>query len=223
MNDLVTLLDAHAAELSERVHGEMIQDPFWQARYGDRANTNMRQDSVFHLRYLREALVAGSAEVLENYTRWLQDLLLARGMCSLHIAENYDRLARAITERWSPLAPPAVDLLAAAKKALSPAGGAAALVDRDADEIASTASALQHETWSHIRHLASYLVDALAFHQPERFAAHARWLDGFLGGDRVAALLESLAGAIERHAPEAHLEVRALLDTIYSTSPPLRP
>jgi len=214
MNDLVTLLDAHAMELSERVHGEMIQDPFWQARYGDRADTNMRQDSVFHLRYLREALVAGSPEVLENYTRWLQELLLARGMCSLHIAENYDRLARAITERWSALAPPAVDLLAAAKAALSPTGGAAALVDRNADDIASTASALEPAAWTHVRHLASYLVDALAFHPPDRFAAHARWLDGFLGGGQVATLLESLQSAIARHAPEAHLEVRAVFDTI---------
>lgn len=211
----MSLLETHADELSERVHAEMIEDPFWVARYGDRANTNMRQDSVFHLRYLREALAANSAEVLENYTRWLQDLLLSRGMCSLHIAENYDRLARAITDKFPAVAPPAVAMLAAAKAALSPKDGAAALLDRNAELIASTGSArLGNDSWSHLRHLTSYLTDSLAFHHPDRFAAHARWLDGFLGGGQVAMLLAGLIIAIGETTPDAHLEVRALFDSI---------
>ena len=215
MSDLLALLEVHAHELSERVYQEMIADPFWLARYGDRAKVNMRQDSVFHLRYLREAMSAGSPEVLVNYTKWLQELLLSRGMCSLHIAENYDRLARAIEERWPGAAAPAVELLEAGKRALLPEGGPAAALVRGSEAVVDAASdRVEPETILELRHLVSYLADALAFGHHDRFAAHGRWLDGFLGRGRVATMLAALDPAIASHAPAAHEAVRAMLDEL---------
>lgn len=101
MSGLLSLLEENAALLSERVYTEMIEDPFWLERYGERAAVHMRQDSVFHLQYLREAIDTAHPEVMENYARWLQTLLTARGMCTLHIAENFDRLRKAIAaQQW---------------------------------------------------------------------------------------------------------------------------
>jgi hypothetical protein len=176
-------LDEDALSLSEEVFAEMIAHPFWLARYGDRANTNMRKDSVFHIQYLREALATNHPEVLENYTRWLQDLLTTRGMCSLHIKDNYDRLARAIARRYPGDAGPASDLLAAASRALLyPAGPARDLQD-----------AAHADSDKDLAHLGSYLADALQRGNPQPFTAHCTFMAKLESADKIRDLLDRLS------------------------------
>lgn len=206
MSDLLSLLEENAQLLSDRVYEEMIADPFWLERYGDRAAVNMRQDSVFHLQYLREAIATNHPEVMENYARWLQELLTARGMCTLHIAENFDRLRKAIAaQNWGLDLQLAGSLLEAATAALRyPPGPASSL------QALSPAS-------REVDHLASYLADAVAASAPDRFTSHVTWLRGFHERHALVAV-ETLLDQLGRIASDV-AEAAPLLAAARATRP----
>lgn len=206
--ELIARLEAAATALSDRVYAEMIADPFWLERYPERASTNLRRDSGFHLQYLREALATDHPDVLENYARWLQQLLVARGMCTEHIVENFERLSRAIADQGWLDAVPAVALLAAGVAALRYPPGPAADLQCESDAIAAGDR--------EVRHLVSYLADALAQDSPDRFVEHVAWLGGSgdrrgIPRDRLRGRLATLGAAIADHAPAAHARAGALL------------
>ncbi len=98
-------LRARLASASDRVIARALSDqyadPFWRARYGERADRRGTEDGRFHLAYLDQALASDDLAVLTHYARWLQPILTSRGMCTRHIVEHFDRLQRAIAaERW---------------------------------------------------------------------------------------------------------------------------
>jgi hypothetical protein len=203
---LADRLMAVADELTSQVLEEMYRDPFWHARFGQpRATKHGRQDGHHHLAYLAEALRAGDAGVMERYARWLQQVLTTRGMCTQHLAENFDRLDRAIAERGVPDAGRAGALLAAATAALRYEDGPARALQDRADAIAGGDAALAT--------LVSYLADAIALARPTLFAGHLTWYEGFVeqqGGSRdaVRAQIDRLRDAALRELPE-HRDVIA--------------
>jgi len=198
---LETLLAEAAPRLTERVLDEMYADPFWQARFGARGRRHAGQDGNSHLQYVVEALVAADARVFTEYARWLRGVLVPRGMCSRHLADNFNRLASAIDqERW-PDRDRAVGILRAGTEALIHTGGDAGAIDAVRGALArDTATALytRHPDWLTLSgdlgrtrcmddlecHL-SYLADALAFADRERFVAHIVFVAGFLGRHAV--------------------------------------
>ena len=193
--------------LSERVLAEMYADPFWAARFGDRGRRHARADGDFHLKYLVEALESNSLGVFENYARWLRELLVSRGMCSRHLAENFTRLADAIAaEPWDDRAR-ATEILHAGAAALRHRTGPAAEIEAMR---ATTAGDAATDT------LLSYLADALAFEQPSWFGAHtafAATLRPNLGAE-LAALRRRIA--LELANPVLAL---AALDSAVATLP----
>lgn len=203
---LADRLLAIADELTNRVLEEMYRDPFWHARFGElRSTKHGRQDGHHHLAYLAESLRAGDVGVMERYARWLQQVLNTRGMCTQHLAENFDRLGRAIADRGVPDAERAVELLAAATAALRYDGGPARALQDRADAIAGGDAALAT--------LVSYLADAISLTRPVLFSGHVTWYAGFVeqqGGSRdaVCALLDRLRDAALRELPE-HRDVIA--------------
>jgi hypothetical protein len=207
---LADRLLAIADELTDRVLAEMYRDPFWHARFGEpRAAKHGRQDGHHHLAYLAESLHAGDAGVMERYARWLQQVLTTRGMCTRHLAENFDRLGRAITEHGVPDSERAVELLAAATAALRYAGGPARALQDRADAIAGGDAELAT--------LVSYLADATALARPPLFAGHVAWYAGFVeqrGGtrDAVHALIDRLRDAALRELPEHRDAIAPALD-----------
>ena len=86
MSSLIERLEASAPELARRSIAEMYDNPFWQERFGSRGRENADRDGQYHVSYLIQALAARDASVLTNYARWLQTLLVSRGMSSRHIA-----------------------------------------------------------------------------------------------------------------------------------------
>lgn len=174
-----------APRLAERVLAEMYADPFWAARFGDRGRRHARADGDFHMKYLAEALESNSVIVFENYARWLRELLVSRGMCSRHLAENFTRLADAIAaEPWEDRAR-AIEILRAGAAALrhtsGPAGELEAMRATTTDPATDT--------------LLSYLADAIAFDQPSWFGQHtsfAATLCANLGAE-LAALRRRIA------------------------------
>lgn len=190
---LIARIEAAADALTTRVLAEMYEDPFWVARYGDRATLHGRQDGLFHIKYLSEALRGNDPNVIEQYARWLQALLTTRGMCTAHLDENFARLATAIGETVADSAP-AVAMLAAARGALRYPEGPARQLQDAAPQLAPDgigATAL------------SYAADALALGQPAVFANHVAWTADFVerrGGSRAdyEARIAKLRADIQR-------------------------
>jgi len=206
---LADRLLAASEELTEEVIGEMYRDPFWFERFGEpRASRHGRQDGNHHVAYLAEALRAGDGQVMERYARWLQQVLTTRGMCSRHLAENFERLGRAIAARGWPHHPRAVELLAAAVDALRYEGGPARAVQDRAGAIAGDDAELAT--------FASYLADALALGRPPLFAAHAAWYAGFAErqgrpAGTVPGLLARLRDGALRELPEHRAAIEHVL------------
>jgi hypothetical protein len=183
---LIGQLEAASERLTERVLEEMYADPFWRERFGERADKHGRQDGRFHVQYLQQALAEGDPAVLQNYARWLQQVLTARGMCTLHLAENFERLALAIShEPWADRQA-AVDLLRAAKAALEYRDGLAGEVQRRCDTIVLGAAVALAEAGddeplqvAELANLVSYCADALALASPQVLANHVAWLAGY--------------------------------------------
>ena len=192
---LIVALKERRRELAARSIAEMYRDPFWTQRFGERGRKFADEDGLHHVDYLVRALEAGTSEVLTEYARWLQVVLTARGMCSEHLRENFERLARLVVEAGLPDAQLAARHLADAQQALQYPSGIGREVQETAARLGSSLSGLGRDA----QLLLSYLADALNLEQPELFEKHVAWLraNGHAGTDSV---LEAIA----RHTlPEA--------------------
>jgi len=232
MSTLIERLEASAAELARRSIAEMYDNPFWLERFGARGREHAERDGAYHVSYLIQALAGQDASVLTSYARWLQSLLVSRGMSSRHIAENFERLARAI-QRQVAEPEPAIELLAAATGALLYEGGparelqtlAAPLARAVVDELERS-----HTAWfaaaSSYPSLASlesieqaerarfegealdfiaYLADALNAARPELFVRHALWTHAY---------------QVRRRAPQARVQQTLLTLRDCLSAPP---
>ena len=167
----------HAVQLSQRVLNQMYENPFWMERYGERGRRFADEDSLHHISYLDQALAADDAAVFEKYARWLRTVLVSRGMCSEHLAENYRLLAEAIVEASLPDAAAARRLLECGVAALRYTDGDAARLEERRDELLdAVSSAANAETMREDdqRYLVSYFIDAVATGEAghfENFAA----------------------------------------------------
>jgi hypothetical protein len=212
VNELARRLEQSANALSARVVQEMYEDRFWLERFGQRGLEHSQQDGRFHVSYLVQALIASDPGVLTRYARWLRSVLTTRGMCTRHLAENFERLARATQEQVFDSAA-AVDYLRAARAALLDDAGPGRELQLASENIAARVCAREQEPASSDRgpaardaraellHLLSYLADALSLGRSEHFIAHVRWLDGFFEREGVSdgqleAWLEALASCI---------------------------
>lgn len=191
---LVQRLEDRGPELSARVIAEMYQDPFWSERFGARGRKHANQDGNYHISYLIQALTARDVAVLAAYARWLQSVLTTRGMCTRHLADNFERLERAIADE---IEDPqvAVNYLREARAALRYHDGPARELQDLAESVAGAAvDALyqRHPDWlsrwgeagksvcrDDIHYHLSYLSDAIALARPELFSAYAAWIRDF--------------------------------------------
>jgi hypothetical protein len=205
--ELSVRLDAAASQLTARVLDEMYLNPFWHERFGERADRHGKQDGRFHVDYLIQALHADDPIIMHNYARWLQPVLTTRGMCTRHLDDNVRLLADAIREQAWPDAQPALDMLAAARRALEYPNVPAQTVQRAAASLATQAAASlysRHPEWEErwprercvddLLYHATYAADAISLRQPALFVAHVEWIAGFLTRRGVprAHLIESL-------------------------------
>lgn len=183
---LIAAIEERGAALTTRVLEEQYRDPFWHARFGERADKHGRQDGNFHLQYLAQALASDDPNVMHNYARWLQQVLTTRGMCTRHLAENFDRLAAAIADAI-PDSEPAVAMLRAATTALQ-------YDDHAARRVQQLTGATPEE-----RELLAYAADAIALRMPSVFTNHVAWRKTSRAVlERLAAQVPEIAGWFER-------------------------
>lgn len=186
-----------APRLTDRVLDAMFADPFWGERFGVRGRLKARADARYHISYLIEALVTDDAARFVTYAQWLRDVLVSRGMCSLHLEQEFVRLAAAIADEHWDGAERAVDVLDRGVRSLRRATGPAAPVDRAREYIVAAAAARAPGTTEHdLAILLSYLGDALAAGSPTRFAAYVSHLVFVGRALGLAASFDALAAGL---------------------------
>jgi hypothetical protein len=218
MESLSRQLQSHADRLATASVEWMYQDPFWEARYGaERARRFGSEDAHFHVRYLVQAVAEHRPSVLEGYAVWLRALLVARGMCTLHLDQNFAGLQAALAAEGFGPECPAQAYVQAARAALRYMEGSARTLQELAPELAHRAvvalgqavppalhARLEEELLLHL----SYLADAVGTKRPELFERHVRWYSDFwprrelgeLSFPRLLAALEaSLAVTLSDH------------------------
>lgn len=216
METLSRQLQERAAQLASASVDWMYQDPFWEARYGaERARRFGGEDAQFHVRYLVQALTEQRPAVLEGYAAWLRTLLVSRGMCTLHLDQNFAGLQAALATEGFGADSPAQAYVQAARDALRYTSGppstlqerAPELAHRAAEELRSEVPAAMHPRLEGelLMHL-SYLADALHLGRAELFARHLEWYQGFwprreFGGLTFSRLLAALETTLEANLP----------------------
>jgi hypothetical protein len=176
--------------LAEHVVEDMYADLFWTERFPTRGRTHSLQDIGFHIDYLIQAVEANDPSVLERYARWLQGVLTARGMCTLHLADSFGRLALGIGDSI------ARRYLGAARVALLYDGGAARAVQ---ERIRDTITSGRPGAIEDVEYYLSYLSDAIVLGQPKLFLDHVGWLvEYFERHHRDPHTIASTLGGLER-------------------------
>lgn len=228
MNVLAAELQSRSEKLNEAVLQKLYENPFWHSRFGTRGRTHSKQDGNFHFQYLCEALHSNDVRVLTRYAQWLQRVLTTRGMCTLHLSENFERLADVIRDEQLSDSTTAIDYLQSAVAALFDAGpvhrwwGSATLrvVTAAQRMLRSQFGALwgtrpidRHHGLAH--HLC-FAVDAVALGRPEIFAAYRSWVMPFLASNGVPeaesdATFAALESAVREDAGNDSLRAEVAL------------
>lgn len=223
MSDLAETLRENAQELSRRANARMYENPFWEARYGERGRIHARADGVHHVEHLAEAVGWEMPSVMIHYAQWLRPILVTRGMCTRHLADTFTALAQVIAEEGIDDSGMAAEYLRAAREALVYPTGPAGTLQRRARVLADSAAAVlyrRHPAWEErwgssgrercvddlLYHL-SYLADATAMHRPDLFVDYVAWVTRFLEqqgvpGAHMREALDALAGEIASHGNE---------------------
>lgn len=214
--ELADRLRAEKGRLVVRVVDEMFENPFWAERFGARGRRFAEEDLGYHVDYLAQALVARDGGVMDRYARWLQSVLTSRGMCTIHLADSFARLDRAIPEHVDDALLAHTYLEAARSALLYPAGpsrelqeASAGLAERAVDRLHA-----EHPDWAvrwgargralcieDVSYHLSYIADAMALGRPALFGAYVAWIDGFLqrrglGRDHLVQTLDVLRQVI---------------------------
>jgi hypothetical protein len=191
MQSLARQVEERAERLAEASVSGLYDDPFWFARYGEaRARRFGGEDALFHVRYLVQALDAKDAGVMERYARWLQGLLVPRGMSSRHIAQHFQGLHDTLVREGLTEPAQALETLRAAIAALewpeAPAravhavqSGLVAHALRELTRRVPSTRGQEERLRDELELQLSYLMDALGVKRPTLFAEHVRWYAGF--------------------------------------------
>lgn len=177
---LADRLIAGTTAIVERSLEYMPRDAFWELRYAERAKRFANEDGAFHVRYLSDAVRAQSQTIMIEYARWLRDLLVPRGMCTLHLAEHLEHVGRAVDADAQYAG--AAGYVTAGIDALRYSDAPAAAVQASAVALERSiegprppsATGDRNSAWQ-TRYLVHYIADALHRHQPELLARHVDW------------------------------------------------
>lgn len=226
MRMLADELASRAPELADRALEVMYRDPFWLERFGERGRGFAAEDGRHHVAYLVEALRADDPRLLREYARWLQSLLTTRGLCTLHVSENFARLRDVIAASVAGDTSLVGDHLAEAQDALTYDDGPARVVQHAIETLAKAAIERDPSLGAHsdgarlerdLRQHGSYLADSIALAQAALFESYARWMASYyeragFGRALLVRSLDALDGALDVLSDDAAREAaRAIL------------
>ena len=179
-SQLADWLLANSDAIVAKSLGYMPRDAFWALRYAERAKRFANEDGAFHVRYLADAVRAHSQTVMSEYAKWLRDLLVPRGMCTLHLGEHLEYLARALESESD--AAPSIAYLRGAIEALNYGDSTAGAIQsraRDCEQAQPGPRPPRFEeprnsAWE-TQYLCHYVADALHRSDPALLRAHVEW------------------------------------------------
>ncbi|MDZ7689584.1 MAG: hypothetical protein U5K69_00180 [Balneolaceae bacterium] len=94
-SDLITRLEAEKHWLAERVTALQFQrNPELEDRYGEQGKKHCREDAVYHIEYLMEALRMHSPKIFHHYLEWAQRMLSARDIPLSDLSEDLATYSR---------------------------------------------------------------------------------------------------------------------------------
>jgi hypothetical protein len=222
--EICAAIEAVRGPLVDSVVADLYPNPFWDDRYGARGRSLCQDDNHHHLNYLIAAIRTGSPDVIAFYYKWLQTLLVSRGMCTYHIRQNMERMEAHLRARL-PEAWPAIEPYhRAGYDGLAYEHPACQALAAHAAQIAEATTARMYASnpfWEqqfgprgrvlcrddNLYHL-SYLQDAVGADVPAHFGNYLEWLAGFFG---------------RRGFDAEHLraDLRVLMDELARALPPL--
>ncbi len=107
--NIILEIERVRGEVVEGVLEDMYQNPFWEARFGERGRVHTRQDTHYHLNYLVAAVDLNNPATLSTYFHWCQGMFVYHGMCALHLQQTLDslgdQLARRLPAAWPAIEP----------------------------------------------------------------------------------------------------------------------
>lgn len=195
---LAARLLTEAASIGRASIALCYTDGFWMARFGDRGRKFADEDGLRHAQYLAEAIESGTSEPFVIYARWLRSVLTTRGMCTLHIHDNFVRLGMVLRNFDRPLFDAAMPHLDAGVRALVPEGPAGALHQA---AVSSHRDGGDDAFVDDPAFLLSYVSDAVAAGTSEHFLAHLRWLCTECDRRGIRDRLEHTLTQVERQLP----------------------
>ncbi len=222
------LLEFQRVVLVPDVFEALMANPFWEKRFGERAQTFILQDLHYNLDFLVAAVRLSSPGSLTDYYLWQREMLVARGLCTRHLHETLDEMY----QRLEVLLPQQADYLSPFIKA-SYAGfdysqPACSALDAIETQVAGAATLRMYpdplpeneknrqRCTKDNRYYISYLLDAVAFSQLDQFVGTMTWIAGFLENygvelDGFYADIGCLGLEIEQQLPEYADEFISLL------------
>ncbi|MEP6534201.1 MAG: hypothetical protein ABJF23_02715 [Bryobacteraceae bacterium] len=90
-------------QVAEAVTAEFfVRHPDWLTRYGERGRARGVEDAIYHQRYLASAIEAGAAAPFADYARWTVNMLGARNIAAVFVAENLEQIRQEVEPLLSP-------------------------------------------------------------------------------------------------------------------------
>jgi len=227
---LLDVLADQGPTWARRATARMLVNPFWAERFGDRATQHSHDDGQYHLRYLVLALRLEAPELFAEYARWLRDVLVARSMCSRHLALHFDAFAEEIVAAGIAGADRAVEVLAAGTSGLRARPGVAGRIDELTEETAAAVAAqlcarlperiesyaAEQRCADDVAYHLSYLADAAATGRSSAFVGYARFIADFLARRglepiRLGACFDEVGAQLRRRLDDSHWQELAPL------------
>ena len=224
---IATEIDRVSEDIVRGLTADMYRDPFWEMRYGPGGHKHTRQDTLYHLARLKSAVIMQSPHSLSLYYRWVQGLLVYRGMCTLHLQETINSLGYQLAHHlpapvWEQVQPIHQGSYAGLRYELP---SAQALADQAA-LISQHAAARQQRPARDYRYLLSYLADAQAYSLDNTLAGYLHWLaEAHYGlGETPQALAQGLRLLIEElRASLGEEEAAPFVARLHQAAPPPPP
>jgi len=90
---LNTNVEPIAQAITARTFGE---HPDLQQKYGERGRRKCKEDTVYHLHYLSEAIATNRKQMFVDYVGWAKTMLYSRGIDPASLGDNLDSMAHVL-------------------------------------------------------------------------------------------------------------------------------
>jgi hypothetical protein len=223
IEQLTDALTGVREELVEAVVAEEWANPYWADRYGERGLLYIRQDCQYHVETLISTILIDQAVFMTKHYKWLQGVLVHRGLCSRHLYESIaafdSHIARRLPHLWLLIQP----YQAAAYDGLAYASPVCQALAQHEEELAVRVTRRlwdENPEWKmrlgaqgealylrENRYYLSYLQDALGWQEPELFSGYLTWFSSYKEARRMVPQMQHqslsrLADELPRLLPE---------------------